>query len=193
MSNYNKSNPPQNQWASLIERSIHDPSSIEWIESNIGNFLRSTIHDCGYWNSINLIFPEPCYENQWLYDSETKLFTGYFITEYEGLYGKWSHNYAYRSHFFQISSDFNTSSYYTAGDPPQFVIDTLADRGIETVIWDKSLNKDHPLLQKAKIEGETLIPPLNKSVAIRIWNQSTPETFLLMWEARKAKHLKQIK
>lgn len=192
MNNYTKSNSPQNQWASLIERSIYDPSSIEWVESNIGNFLRSTIHDCGYWNSINLIFPEPCYENQWLYDSETKLFTGYFITEYEGLYGNWSHNYAYRSHFFQISLDSNINSYYTAGDPPQFVIDTLANRDIEIVIWDKPLNKDHPLLQKAKIGCQKLIPPLNKSVATRIWNQSTPETFISIWEARKAKHLKQL-
>lgn len=193
MNSYNKNSPPQNQWASLIERSIHEPSSIEWIESNIGNFLRSSIHDCGYWNTINLIFPEPSYENQWLYDYKTKLFTGYFITEYEGLYGNWSYNHAYRSHFFQISLDSNIQSYYTAGDSPQFFIDTLADKGIEIVIWDKNLQKDHPMLQKAKIEGEKLIPPLNKSIATRIWNQSTPETFLSMWEVRKAKHLKQIK
>lgn len=192
MNNYTNSNTPQNQWASLIERSIHDPSSIEWIEFNIGNFLRSTIHDCGYWNSINLIFPEPSYENQWLYDSNTRLFTGYFITEYKELYGNWSRNYAHRSHFFQISLDSNISSYYTAGDPPQFVIDTLADCEIEIVIWDKSLSKDHPLLQKAKIECQKLNPPLNKSVATRIWNQSTPETFISTWEARKAKHLKQL-
>ena len=191
MNIHNKSNPPDNQWISLIERSIHEPNSIEWIDSNIGNLLRSAIHDCGYWNSIDLIFPEPCLENKWLYDTDTKTFIGYFITQYKELYGYWSHDYAYRSHFFQTSFAPNIKSYYTAGDPPQFVIDTLADRAIEIVIWDKHLQKDHPMLQKAKAECENLNPPLNKSVATRIWNQSTPETFISKWEARKTKHLKQ--
>lgn len=193
MNNYTKNNPPQNQWASLIERSIHEPGSAEWVESDIGNFLRSAIHDCGYWNSIDLIFPEPCYENKWLYDSDTRSFIGYFITQYEGLYGYWSHNYAYHSHFFQILLNPSVNSYYTAGDPTQFVIDALADRAIELVIWDKHLHKEHPLLQKVKAECEKLDPPLNKSVATRIWNQSTPETFLSAWESRRAKHLKQAK
>lgn len=193
MSHYTKNNPPINQWASLVESSVHKPGSLEWIESNIGNVLRSAIHNCGYWSSIDFIFPEPCEENNWLYDPDTKSFIGYFITQYQELYGYWSHNYAYRSHFFQISLDSNAKSYYTAGDAPQFVIDAFANRGVEVVIWDKSLNKDHPLLQKAKAECEKLNPPLNKSIASRIWNQSTPETFLSQWEARKAKHLKQSK
>lgn len=93
--------------------------------------------------------------------------------------------------FFQISLDPNVSSYYTAGDSPQFVIDALADRAIEIVVWDKALNKDHPLLQKAKAECEKLNPPLNKSVATKIWNKSTPEIFPAEWAARKIKYSKQ--
>ncbi len=193
MSNYTKKNPPLNQWAALVEQSIHDPGSIEWMESNIENFLRAAIHACGYWSSIDHIFPEPCQENNWLYDPDTETFMGYFITRYEELYGSWSHNYAYRSHFFQVSPDPDGESYYTAGDAPQFLIDAFADQGIEVVIWDKPLSKDHPLLQKSKAECEKLSPPLNKSVATRIWNKSTPETFPAEWQARKAKHLKQGK
>ncbi len=193
MSYYTKNNPPINQWASLVARSIHAPGSAEWLESNIGNFLRAAVHDCGYWSSIDYIFPEPCKENDWLYDADTEFWIGYFITQYKELYGYWSYDYAYRSHFFQISLEPNVKSYYTAGDAPQFVIDAFANRGMEVVIWDKTLNKDHPLLQKAKAECEKLNPPLNKSVATRIWNQSTLETFLSAWEARKAKHSKQGK
>lgn len=193
MSYYTKNNPPINQWASLVARSIHEPGSAEWLESNIGNFLRAAVHECGYWSSIDYIFPEPCKENDWLYAADTESWIGYFITQYKELYGYWSHDYAYRSHFFQISLEPNVRSYYTAGDAPQFVIDAFANRGMEVVIWDKTLNKDHPLLQKAKAECEKLNPPLNKSVATRIWNQSTLETFLSAWEARKAKHSKQGK
>lgn len=189
MSNYTKHNPPPNPHLSLIARSIHEPGSIEWIESNICNWLISAIHECGYWSKIDYIFPEPCQENQWLYNVDTKSFIGYFIAQYEGLYGYWSNNYAYRSHFFKISTELNTQSYYTGGDPPQFLIDTFADKGSEIVIWEKTLNKDHPLLQKAKAECANLNPPLNKSVATRIWNKSTPVTFWTDWSARKAKHL----
>ena len=193
MSEYTKKNPPLNQWASLVERSIHEPGSIKWIESNVGNVIRAAIHECGYWSSIDYIFPKPCQENNWLYNSDTKTIMGYFITQYEDLYGYWSHDYAYRSHFFQIAVDSDAQSYYTAGDAPQFLIDSFCDRGIEVVIWDKPLNKDHPLLQKAKAECQKLNPPLHKSVATRVWNKSNPETFMAEWEARKAKHLKQGK
>lgn len=182
---YNKQNPPPNQHLSLIARSIHDPESIEWIESNIQNVLIACIHECGYWQKIDYLFPLPCLENQWLWDLETKSFIGYFIAQYESLYGYWSDKYAFRSHFFQISTEPNIKSYYTAGDSPQFVIDNFADKGIEIVIWDKALNKDHPLLQKAKAECETLLPPINKSNATRIWNKSTPKTFWDDWTARK--------
>ncbi|MEP1079573.1 hypothetical protein NDI52_29630 [Leptolyngbya sp. PL-A3] len=191
MTVYSKQNPPPNQWVSLVKRSIHEPGTVEWLDSNIGNLLRAEIHACGYWGNIDHIFTEPCQENQWLYDPETESFTGYFITQYENLYGFWSHTYAYRSHFFQIFTTSEKRSYYTAGDPPQFLIDDLADQGMEVVIWDKELSKDHPLLQKAKAECEALDPPLNKSIATRIWNKSTSETFPSEWEARKQKHLKQ--
>lgn len=189
---YTKQNPLPNQWVSLVERSIHEPGTLEWLDSNIGNLLRAEIHACGYWGTIGYIFPEPCQENSWLYDSETQSFMGYFITPYENLYGFWSPNYVYRSHFFQIFANSGGRSYYTAGDPPQFLIDAFANQGIEVVIWDKGLSKDHPLLQKAKAECEMLNPPLNKSVATRIWNKSTPESFLSMWEERKMKHLKMM-
>ncbi|KAM3091314.1 hypothetical protein ACKFKG_26040 [Phormidesmis sp. 146-35] len=46
----------------------------------------------------------------------------------------------------------NRPSYYTAGDPPEFVIEQFRDQGKEIVIWDKALSKDHPLLQKAKAQ-----------------------------------------
>lgn len=190
MSQDTKKNPPLNQWVSLVEQSIHQPGTSEWLDSNIGNLIRAEIHCCGYWGTINYIFPEPSQENNWLYDPETETCIGYFITMYEGLFGSWSHEYAYRSHFFQLSINPEQTSYYMAGDPPQFLIDEFADRGIEVVIWDKALTKDHPLLQKAKAECEVLRPPLNKSIATRIWNQSTPENFLADWEARKARHLK---
>lgn len=188
MSYQTKNKPPVDRWISLVERSIHEPGSIEWLESNAGNLLRSALHNCGFWDSIDYIFPEPCQENNWLYDPDTKDFIGYFITKYKGLYGYWSHDYAYRSHFFYISLDSQKISYYNAGDVPQFVIDTFAASGKEIALWGKPLNKDHPLLQKAKAECEQLVPPLHKSIATKMWNNSTPETFIAKWEARKAKH-----
>ncbi|MBE9013035.1 hypothetical protein IQ250_22815, partial [Pseudanabaenaceae cyanobacterium LEGE 13415] len=57
--------------------------------------------------------------------------------------------------------------------------------GKEIVIWDKVLSKDHPLLQKAKAECIEL--GLNKAIATRTWNQSSPETFWQAWEIRKKK------
>lgn len=184
-----KQNPPPTPHLSLIARSIYNPGSIEWIESNIHNFLIAAIHECGYWSKIDYIFPEPCQENDWLYDQDTKSFIGYFIAQYEGLYGYWSNKYAYRSHFFQISTQLGNSSYYTAGDPPQFFIDDFAEKGIEIVNWEKALNKEHPLLQKAKTECLMLNPPLSKSIATRIWNKSTPDLFWHEWTARKIKHI----
>ncbi|KAM3113096.1 hypothetical protein [Phormidesmis sp. 146-33] len=59
----------------------------------------------------------------------------------------------------------NRPSYYTAGDPPEFVIDQFRDQGKEIVIWDKALSKDHPLLQKAKAQCVAL--GLNKAIATR--------------------------
>ena len=191
MVHYTKKNPPPNQWELLVELSLHQPGTIEWWESNIGNVLRSVIHHCGYWQTIDSIFPEPCQNNDWLYNPDIKSYVGYFITRYEELYGYWSHNYAYRSHYFYISTEPKGEIYYTAGDPPQFLIDNFEKRGIEVVPWDKSLNKDHPLLQKAKAECQTFNPPLNKALATRIWNSSTLDTFMTEWEARKVKHLKQ--
>ncbi|WP_088889841.1 hypothetical protein [Leptolyngbya ohadii] len=188
---YTKKNPPPNQWANLVAQSIHQPGTIDWLDSNIENWLRAEIHACGYWGQIDHIFPEPCPDNRWLYDEDTHSFTGYFITQYENLYGFWSHSFAYRSHFFQIFTSGNQRSYYTAGDPPQFVVDIFAKQGKEIATWDTVVSKDHPLLQKAKAECATLNPPLHKSIATKIWNKSTPDTFPAEWEARKQKHLNQ--
>lgn len=95
-----------------------------------------------------------------------------------------SHDYAYRSHFFQI--DFkNRSSYYKAGDPPASVVEEFRSQVKEIALWDGICSRDHPILQKAKAECEVL--GLNKSIATRIWNKNTLETFSLAWEARKQK------
>ncbi len=181
---YTKKNPPENQWQNLVAQSIHEPETIEWLGSNIENLLRSYLHQIGYYGNIDHLFPTPSEENQWLYDSDTNSCMGYFITRYEGLYGSWSYDYAYRSHFFQIFCD-DQPSYYSAGDPPKFVIDQSRDQGKEIVIWDKALSKDHPLLQKAKAECIEL--GLNKAITTRLWNQTTPETFWEAWENRKQK------
>lgn len=219
MSYYTKKNPPPNQWIELVKQSVYEIGSIEWKESNAGNILRTWIHACGYWEEIEYIYPEPDQENDWLYDFDTGFYAGYFITQYEGLYGYWSNDYAYRSHYFNISipekwkdyytgdnllqllSDAYTNvenpirraidAYYTAGDPPQFLINAFADQDLEVVPWDMSLSKEHPLLQKAKAECETLNLPFSKALATRIWNKSTPDTFITEWEVRKIKYQKE--
>ncbi len=97
-------------------------------------------------------------------------------------YGTWNHDYAYRSrsvvsgesHFFQIYFD-DRPSYYTAGDPPEFLIENFRTQGKEIISWDNFLTKDHPILQTAK--AECLELGLNKSIATRIWNKNTLETF----------------
>jgi hypothetical protein len=191
MTHHPESTPPVNRWASLVKRSIHQPGSLEWLESNIGNFLRAALHDCGHWDAIDYIFPKPVQENHWLFDFETNSFMGYFLSQCEGHYGYWSHHYAYRSHFFQIFADPEKQSYYSTGDPPEYVIEALANQGIEVVRWGKFLQSDHPLLRKAKAECQTLNPPLCQSVVTAIWQQSTPDTFLTEWEALKATYLNQ--
>ena len=184
---YTKKNPPINPWQTLVAQSIHEQGSLEWLDSNIENIYRSTLHQIGYYGNIDHLFPTPSAENQWLYTETSNSCVGYFITRYEDLYGSWSHNYAYRSHFFQIYCD-DRPAYYTAGDPPDFLIEQFRDQGKEIVIWDKALSKDHPILQKVKAECITL--GLNKGLATRIWNQTMPETFLEAWEARKNKPAK---
>ena len=92
MDNYTKKNPPLNQWSSLVERSIYEQGTVEWKEANNGNLLRAVIHKCGYWGNIDYIFPEPSEENDWLYDSDNQSYVGWFIAQYEGLYGSWSHS-----------------------------------------------------------------------------------------------------
>jgi hypothetical protein len=174
---YTKNNPPANHWHALVSQSIHDPGSIEWLDSNIENTIRSYLLEIGYYANIEHIFPTPCQENQWLFDLETDSSIGYFITRYEELYGTWSYDYAYRSHFFQI--------YYGAGDPPEFLIKNFHSQGKEIVPWENSLTKDHPILQAAKAECVEL--GLNKSIATRIWNKNTLETFSSAWDARKKK------
>jgi hypothetical protein len=181
---YIKKNPPENHWHALVAQSIHDVGTIDWLESNIENVIRSYLLQIGYYGNIDRIFPTPCQENQWLYDPDTSSCIGYFITRYEELYGAWSHDYAYRSHFFQIYFD-GRCSYYTAGDPPEFLIENFRNQGKEIVPWENALTKEHPILQKAKAECEAL--GLNKSIATRIWNKATPETFESAWEARKQK------
>ena len=181
---YTKQNPPTNPWQTLVARSIHEPGTTEWLESNIENIYRTSLHNIGYWDTIAHLYPTPTADNQWLYDEHTNSCIGYFITPYDNLYGTWSHDYAYRSHFFQIYCDDRRNS-YSAGDPPEFVIEHFRDRGKEIVPWEKSLTKDHPILQKAKAECLTL--SLNKSIATRIWNQTTLETFWPAWETRKNK------
>jgi hypothetical protein len=181
---YTKKNHPENHWRALVAQSIHDPETIDWLESNIENLLRGYLLEIGYYGNIDRIYPTPCQENHWLYDPETDSCTGYFIACYEGLYGAWSHDYAYRSHFFQI--DFKSySSYYKPGDPPASVVEEFRSQGKEIALWDGICSRDHPILQKAKAECESL--GLNKSIATRIWNKNTPETFESAWEARKQK------
>ncbi len=189
MTNYTKNNPPLNQWATLVARSIHEPGSIDWLDSNMENYLRAVIHDCGYWSSIDHIFPTPCQENNWLYDEEQGNFMGFFLSEYEDLYGSWSEDFAYRSHMFQISLEDHRECYYTAADAPKFLIEKFTKAGVEVVMWDKELSKFHPLLQKAKKEAAELSPPIHTSVPTRIWNQTEPDLFWSEWEARKQKHL----
>ena len=181
---YTKKNPPANHWHALVSQSVHDPGSIEWLDSNIENIIRSYLLEIGYYGNIDRLFPTPCQENHWLFDLDTNSCLGYFITPYEELYGTWSHDYAYRSHFFQIYFDARPS-YYTAGDPPEFLIENFRTQGKEIVPWDNSLTKDHPILQVAK--AECLELGLNKSIATRIWNKNTLETFSSAWEARKQK------
>jgi hypothetical protein len=181
---YNKKNPPANHWHALVSQSIHDPGSIGWLDSNIENVIRSYLLEIGYYGNIEHIFPTPCQENQWLFDLETDSSIGYFITRYEELYGTWSHDYAYRSHFFQIYFD-DRPSYYSAGDPPEFLVENFRIQGKEIVPWENSLTKDHPILQAAKAECVEL--GLNKSIATRIWNKNTLETFSSAWDARKQK------
>jgi hypothetical protein len=181
---YTKKNPPENHWRSLVAQSIHDPETIDWLESNIENLLRGYLLEIGYYGNIDRIFPTPCQENHWLYDPETDSCTGYFIACYEGLYGAWSHDYAYRSHLFHI--DFKScSSYYKAGDPPESVVEEFRSQGKEIALWDGICSRDHPILQKAKAECEVL--GLNKSIATRIWNKAILETFESAWDARKQK------
>jgi hypothetical protein len=189
---YIKKNPPENRWRSLVAQSIHDPETIDWLESNIENVLRGYLLEIGYYGNIDRIFPTPCQENHWLYDPETDSCTGYFIACYEGLYGAWSHDYAYRSRSVAFGEshlshlDFKScSSYYKAGDPPESVVEEFRSQGKEIALWDGICSKDHPILQKAKAECEVL--GLNKSIATRIWNKATPETFESAWEARKQK------
>lgn len=118
---------------------------------------------------------------------KTTILSVFFITKYENLYGKWSEDFAYRSHMFNISFDDYRQSYYTAADPPQFIVDEFTKKDMEIVLWDKELSKFHPLLQKAKKEAAELTPPIHKSIPTRIWNQTTPDYFWAEWEARKNK------
>ncbi len=150
---YIKKNQPENHWRALVAQSIHDPETIDWLESNIENLLRGYLLEIGYYGNIDRIYPTPCQENQWLFDLETNSCIGYFITRYNELYGNWSHDYAYRSHFFQIYFD-NRSSYYSAGDPPEFLIEDFRSQSKEIVLWNNALTKDHPILQAAKAECE---------------------------------------
>jgi hypothetical protein len=184
MAHHKKDSPP-NPWTDLVARSIHDPETIEWLDSNIENILRGCIHQIGYYGNIDHLFPPPTVDNQWLYDEDTNSCTGYFITRYSGLYGSWSNEYAYRSHFFQIFCSGDRPSHYSAGDPPQFLIDDFAKQGKEIVLWEQALSKDHPLLQKAK--AESLALGMNKAIATRLWNKATPDTFWQAWENRKSK------
>jgi hypothetical protein len=181
---YIKKNPPENHWHALVAQSIHDVGTIDWLESNIENVIRSYLLQIGYYGNIDRIFPTPCQENHWLYDPKTDSCTGYFIACYEGSYGAWSYEYAYKSHFFEIYLD-GRCSYYKSGDPPESIIEEFRNQGKEIVVLGGTSSRDHPILQKAKAECEVL--GLNKSIATRIWNKNTPKTFESAWEDRKQK------
>ena len=56
---YTKQNPPTNPWQTLVARSIHEPGTTEWLESNIENIYRTSLHNIGYWDTIAHLYPTP--------------------------------------------------------------------------------------------------------------------------------------